>query len=217
MADDLVSLQVKQSGPVAEVTLLGPGKGNAMGPDFWRELPIVFRELDADRDTNVLLVLDNAEHIPNGVTAVTRVLLGRYPGVHVLVTARRSLTERLGVNHEIRPLSVRTRPGSMLAASSPAACQYYYSHLGLLIDLVVKALSAVLPGKAAAASYGDSMIVQFTGVDPRSGKFYVSQEATVGGWGAWEGGDGETCLINNVNGSLRDMPIEVLETLFPVR
>ncbi|MEV4568090.1 hydantoinase B/oxoprolinase family protein [Nonomuraea sp. NPDC049419] len=116
-----------------------------------------------------------------------------------------------------RPLSVRTRPGSMLAAESPAACQYYYSHLGLLIDLVVKALAPVLPGKAAAASYGDSMIVQFTGTDPRTGKLYVSQEATVGGWGAWEGGDGESCLINNVNGSLRDMPIEVLETLFPVR
>lgn len=116
-----------------------------------------------------------------------------------------------------RPLTVRTRPGSMLAAESPAACQYYYSHLGLLIDLVVKALAPVLPDKAAAASYGDSMIVQFTGIDPRTGKLYVSQEATVGGWGAWEGGDGESCLINNVNGSLRDMPIEVLETLFPVR
>ncbi|MER7502672.1 hydantoinase B/oxoprolinase family protein [Nonomuraea pusilla] len=116
-----------------------------------------------------------------------------------------------------RPLTVQTRPGSMLAAESPAACQYYYSHLGLLIDLVVKALAPVLPDRAAAASYGDSLIVQFTGIDPRTGKLYVSQEATVGGWGAWEGGDGESCLINNVNGSLRDMPIEVLETLFPVR
>ncbi|MGW4474284.1 hydantoinase B/oxoprolinase family protein [Nonomuraea sp. NPDC004354] len=116
-----------------------------------------------------------------------------------------------------RPLDVVTRPGSMLAAQSPAACQYYYSHLGLLIDLVVKALAPVVPDRAAAASYGDSLIVQFTGTDPRTGKLYVSQEATVGGWGAWEGGDGETCLINNVNGALRDMPIEVLETLFPVR
>ncbi|MBT2230031.1 hydantoinase B/oxoprolinase family protein [Nonomuraea sp. NEAU-A123] len=116
-----------------------------------------------------------------------------------------------------RPLRVITRPGSMLAARSPAACQYYYSHLGLLIDLVVKALAGVLPGKAAAASYGDSMIVQFSGTDPRTGKLYVSQEATVGGWGAWDGGDGESALINSVNGDLRDMPIEVLETLFPVR
>ncbi len=37
-----------------------------------------------------------------------------------------------------------------------------------------------------------------------------------GMWGAWEAEDGESCLINNVNGSLRDMPVEVLETLFPV-
>ncbi|OUC89196.1 hydantoinase B/oxoprolinase family protein [Streptosporangium minutum] len=116
-----------------------------------------------------------------------------------------------------RPLSVATRPGSMLAAEAPAACQYYYSHLGLVIDLVVRALAPALPGKVAAASYGDSLIVQMSGVDPRTGKLYVSQEATVGGWGAWDGGDGETCLINSVNGSLRDMPIEVLETLFPVR
>ncbi|MFD0078696.1 hydantoinase B/oxoprolinase family protein [Streptomyces sp. NPDC127166] len=116
-----------------------------------------------------------------------------------------------------KPLEVLTRPGSMLAAVEPAACQYYYSHLGLVIDLVVKALAPALPEKAAAASYGDSMIVQFTGFDPRTDKLFVSQEATVGGWGAWETGDGETCLINNVNGSLRDMPVEVLETLFPVR
>ncbi|GAA2743961.1 hydantoinase B/oxoprolinase family protein [Kitasatospora cinereorecta] len=116
-----------------------------------------------------------------------------------------------------RPLEVVTRPGSMLAAVEPAACQYYYSHLGLVIDLVVKALAPAVPTRAAAASYGDSMIVQFTGTDPRNGRLFVSQEATVGGWGAWQTDDGESCLINNVNGSLRDMPVEVLETLFPVR
>ncbi|MFD5436304.1 hydantoinase B/oxoprolinase family protein [Kitasatospora sp. NPDC127067] len=116
-----------------------------------------------------------------------------------------------------RPLDVVTRPGSMLAAVEPAACQYYYSHLGLVIDLVVKALAPAVPARAAAASYGDSMIVQFTGTDPRNGRLFVSQEATVGGWGAWQTDDGESCLINNVNGSLRDMPVEVLETLFPVR
>jgi predicted ATPase len=58
------------------------------------------------RAANLLLVLDNAEHIPDSVTAVTKELLGAYPGVQVLTTARRRLTERLGVNREIRPLSV---------------------------------------------------------------------------------------------------------------
>jgi N-methylhydantoinase B len=39
----------------------------------------------------------------------------------------------------------------------------------------------------------------------------------VGGWGAWNGSDGESALINNVNGSLKDIPIEVHETRYPWR
>jgi len=33
--------------PVAQLTLLGPGRGNAMGPDFWRELPAAVAAVDA--------------------------------------------------------------------------------------------------------------------------------------------------------------------------
>ena len=39
---------VERKDHVAQVTLIGPGKGNAMGPDFWSELPEIFGELDAD-------------------------------------------------------------------------------------------------------------------------------------------------------------------------
>ena len=54
--DNLVSLRVDRVAPhVAEVTLLGPGKGNALGPDFWRECPEVFRALDADDDVRVII------------------------------------------------------------------------------------------------------------------------------------------------------------------
>ena len=41
--------------------------------------------------------------------------------------------------------------------------------LGLLIDLVVKALAPVLPDQAAGASYGDSMIIMLAGIDHRTG------------------------------------------------
>lgn len=116
-----------------------------------------------------------------------------------------------------RPLSVAVREGSMLAATDPAACGWYFSHLGLLIDLTVQALASAIPDQVAAASYGDSMIVQLYGSDPRTGRDYVTLEATTGGWGAWQGSDGESALINNVNGSLRDLPIEVFETCYPVR
>ena len=68
-----------------------------------------------------------------------------------------------------RPLAVRVREGSMLAAEEPAPCQWYFTPLGLLIDLVVKALAEVLPEQAAGASYGDSMIIALAGVDPADG------------------------------------------------
>jgi enoyl-CoA hydratase len=67
MADNLVSLQVKQSGSVAEVTLVGPGKGNAMGPDFWRELPIVFRELDADPAVRAVVLTGSGKNFSYGL------------------------------------------------------------------------------------------------------------------------------------------------------
>lgn len=115
-----------------------------------------------------------------------------------------------------RPLEVKVRPGSLLAAEEPAPCEWYFTPLGLLIDLVVKALSPVMAKQSAAASYGDSMVIGIAGKDPRTGGPYLVYEPTVGGWGAWQGGDGQDALINNVNGSLKDVPIEVSETKYPV-
>ncbi len=68
-----------------------------------------------EEEANLLLVLDNAEHIPDSVTAVTRELLSTCPGIQILTTARRRLTERLGVNREIRPLSAAGPPAHTLA------------------------------------------------------------------------------------------------------
>jgi N-methylhydantoinase B len=116
-----------------------------------------------------------------------------------------------------RPLTVKVRRGSMLGAEEPYPCQWYFTPLGLLIDLVVKALAEVLPEQAAGASYGDSMVIGIAGLDHRNGRPWFDLEPTVGGWGAWQGSDGEDGLINNVNGSLKDLPIEVLETKFPMR
>lgn len=41
---------------VVEVVLTGPGKGNSMGPDFWREMPELFAALDADPSVRAVLV-----------------------------------------------------------------------------------------------------------------------------------------------------------------
>ena len=122
-----------------------------------------------------------------------------------------------GNGGSFRTMTTQVREGSVLGAQAPAACQWYFSHLGLLIDMVARALAPAVPKRVAGASHGDSMIVLTSGLDPRVGREFVNLEATVGGWGAWQGSDGESALINNVNGSLKDIPIEVLETRYPLR
>ena len=116
-----------------------------------------------------------------------------------------------------RPLTVKVREGSVLGAVAPAACQWYFSHLGMIIDMVSRALAPAMPDRVVAASHGDSMIITSAGFDPRVGRNWVSMEATLGGWGGWEGSDGESALINNVNGSLQDFPIEMVESKWPFR
>ncbi|GAA4448131.1 crotonase/enoyl-CoA hydratase family protein [Actinokineospora soli] len=64
---NLVSLKVDIADHVAEVTLLGPGKGNAMGPDFWRELPEVFTALDADPAVRAVVLTGSGAHFSYGL------------------------------------------------------------------------------------------------------------------------------------------------------
>jgi enoyl-CoA hydratase len=67
MSDDLVSLKVDIADGVADVTLLGPGKGNAMGPDFWRELPLVFGELDKSDDVRAVVLTGSGANFSYGL------------------------------------------------------------------------------------------------------------------------------------------------------
>lgn len=61
------SLQVETNGPVAEVRLLGPSKGNALGPDFWRELPAVFEALSADSAIRAILLYGSGGNFSFGL------------------------------------------------------------------------------------------------------------------------------------------------------
>ena len=79
-----------QDAEVAEKTIekgllivnTGPGKGNAMGPDFWRELPEVIEGLDADEEIRAIVEsdfdtrLDEARPVNNVDRIVARILSG---------------------------------------------------------------------------------------------------------------------------------------------
>jgi N-methylhydantoinase B len=115
-----------------------------------------------------------------------------------------------------KTLQVTAPEGSIFAAREPAACQWYFSSLGLLIDLVVTALSPALPDQVAAAHFGDSMVAYLSGRDPRrDGEPFLHVMPHAGGWGGFEGADGEDGLINNVNGGFKDYPVEIFEVKYP--
>jgi enoyl-CoA hydratase len=62
-----VSLGIETAGGVATVTLTGPGKGNRMGPDFWREMPLAFGELDRDDAVRAIVLRGSGEHFSVGL------------------------------------------------------------------------------------------------------------------------------------------------------
>ncbi|MDT2004328.1 crotonase/enoyl-CoA hydratase family protein [Rhodococcus opacus] len=58
---------VERKDHVAQVTLIGPGKGNAMGPDFWSELPEIFGELDSDPDVRAVVIAGSGKNFSFGL------------------------------------------------------------------------------------------------------------------------------------------------------
>lgn len=67
MGDTYESVTVERTGHVAQVTLIGPGKGNAMGPAFWDEMPRVFADLDADRDVRAIVITGSGRNFTYGL------------------------------------------------------------------------------------------------------------------------------------------------------
>ena len=116
-----------------------------------------------------------------------------------------------------RNLTLHAPEASVFDAREPAACQYYYPHLGMMIDLFIRALAPAVPERVVAGQAADPMNVLFGGPNPRTGDDFVVGEATAVGWGAYQGGDGTNGLINYGGGDLKNIPVEVLESRYPIR
>ena len=116
-----------------------------------------------------------------------------------------------------RNLHLYAPPGSIFAAQEPAACQYYYPHAGLMIDLFIKLMANVMPDRVTGAQCADPMNVMFNGIFPDTGETWVAGEAVALGWGASRDADGENGLANYGGGDLKNYPAEVMEAKYPIR
>ncbi|WP_215544800.1 crotonase/enoyl-CoA hydratase family protein [Amycolatopsis sp. CA-230715] len=129
---DLVSLKVELTGHVAEVTLLGPSKGNAMGPDFWRELPIVFGALDADPEVRAIVLTGSGAHFSYGLD-----LPAMLPGWAEYLAGDALAGPRTKFLEEIRTLQASV--GSVAAVRKPVIAAVSGWCIGGGVDVIAAA------------------------------------------------------------------------------
>jgi N-methylhydantoinase B len=83
-------------------------------------------------------------------------------------------------------------------------------------DMVMGALASFMPEQVMACSQGTSAILTLGGVDPRTGRPYVSYETVKGGYGARPNKDGINCIASGISNTM-NTPVEIMEMAFPVR
>jgi N-methylhydantoinase B len=115
-----------------------------------------------------------------------------------------------------RPIKVSAEPGSIVNAVSPAAVNGRTNTCQRVVDVIHGALAPAIPERIIAACNGAVTASTFSGVNPRTGKFYVYLETLGGGFGARatkDGLDGVQVHITNTS----NLPVEGLEPEYPLR
>ena len=116
-----------------------------------------------------------------------------------------------------RSIEIRAPEVSVVNAAFPAPVVYANHEMSHRVaDMVMGALAHFWPHQVMACSQGTSAILTFGGVDPRTGRRYVSYETVKGGFGARPDKDGINVVASGISNTM-NTPVEVLEMAFPVR
>ena len=91
----MLILQSLENG-VLTLTLLGPGKGNAMGPDFWAELPAAIDEINRMDDVRAVVVRGSGDNFSYGLDLPQMMpKLGAMVGGNQMADRRRELMDMI--------------------------------------------------------------------------------------------------------------------------
>ena len=125
----------------------------------------------------------------------------------------KALTGPHSVTNEgcFRPLTVLTDKGSMFDVERPVAVGMYFDPMMYTIDLIWKAMAPIAPERLGAGHLQSALAVIFAMTHPDTGKFIVTIEPEVGGWGAAPGQDGESAQFCAGGGETYNCPIEINE------
>lgn len=110
-----------------------------------------------------------------------------------------------------RPLKVLTREGSVFHAREPAAIGFYFETEVRVYDLIWRCLAPHIPDRLPAGHFSSICGTFIGGIHPDTGRQYTIIEPQIGGWGAWEGRDGNPCIFSGFHGETYNTPAEISE------
>ena len=117
----------------------------------------------------------------------------------------------------LRPLTVTTQVGSIVDARPPAPVAGGNVETSQrIVDVLLRALTQVVPSRVPAASAGTMSNLTIGGVDPRSSEPFTYYETMAGGMGARPTLDGISGVQTHMTNSL-NTPVEALEYAYPFR
>ncbi|MBI3827034.1 MAG: hydantoinase B/oxoprolinase family protein [Candidatus Rokubacteria bacterium] len=171
----------------------------------------VFRARIEVRGDEIFLGFDSPPQVRAGLNLVwTGLLATVYYAVKTLVGPEIPANGGL-----FRPIHVEAAPGTMLNCVAPAAVNSRTQTCQRVVDLIHGALAPAIPERIIAACNGACVSSTFSGVNPRTGEFYVYLETIGGGSGARatkDGLDGVHVHITNTS----NLPVEALEAEYPL-
>lgn len=116
-----------------------------------------------------------------------------------------------------RPISVTAPKGCVVNAEYPSPVVYANTEIShRACDMMFGAVAQFWPQNVMACSQGTSGVVTFGGIDPRTGRPYVSYEVVKGGIGARPSKDGINAICAGIANTM-NTPVEIVELSFPLR
>jgi N-methylhydantoinase B len=125
-----------------------------------------------------------------------------------------TLPSNAGLMH---PITVRTRPGSVISAEFPAPVANGNTQTAQrIVDALFGAFEQIVPERVPAASSGSMSIVTIGGRVPGTGRYFSYVETYGGGQGALPNLDGAHAVHTHMTNT-RNTPCEVIEREYPLR
>jgi N-methylhydantoinase B len=107
--------------------------------------------------------------------------------------------------------------GRVISAQKPAPMRWWMTFPMTIVDTVFKALAQAVPDRVIAGHHADLLAIQYYGVNPRNGEFFIGNFGPLGGgWGAKRTEDGVSATVCINDGDTHNSPCEQIETKYPV-